>query len=316
MGPSNNPPRKHHFVPEFLLRQWAVDDGELCEYRRFGNRIASGSKSPGATGYQIDLYKLDGAPPDVAQRFEQAFMAPVDGAASDALHRLLAGSNGAWAAQLASSWVRFVLSLRYRHPQAVAEIKAMMAEAWKAAKDELATSYEAVKLPGDPPTLEQYLAKRPPGSDARPGLDMLWRVIDSQRNGRTLIQSHWRVVDLSQSPIPLLLSDRAVQVPLGFGDENGFLLLPISPKKLFVFDRGVLWEDLGSRVSAEELVEAINLETVQRAHEFVWGTSDRHHAFVQAHMGAKPVPPLVSEALRLDVIAAARGASRAKPRAA
>ena len=48
---------------------------------------------PEGTGYQIDLYRMDGVPDGTAQRFEQQFMSLIDSHASDALGKFIAGDE-------------------------------------------------------------------------------------------------------------------------------------------------------------------------------------------------------------------------------
>jgi hypothetical protein len=47
--------------------------------------------SPAGTGYQIDLYRVDGVPEAVVQDFEKRFMQLVDTDASRALEKNIAG---------------------------------------------------------------------------------------------------------------------------------------------------------------------------------------------------------------------------------
>ena len=50
---------KHHYMPEFYLKQWVGDDGRLCEYRRWPGRITRKRQFPAATGYEI-IEAVDG----------------------------------------------------------------------------------------------------------------------------------------------------------------------------------------------------------------------------------------------------------------
>jgi hypothetical protein len=70
-------PRKHHYVPVCYLKQWAMtDDRRLCEYKLIpgGYGVKPRRTSPEGTGYQIDLYRIDGVPDNIAQDFEKRFM--------------------------------------------------------------------------------------------------------------------------------------------------------------------------------------------------------------------------------------------------
>jgi hypothetical protein len=61
-------PRKHHYVPVCYLKQWVkTDDRRLCEHKLIpGYGVKPRRTSPDGTGYQVDLYRIDGvssAPP-------------------------------------------------------------------------------------------------------------------------------------------------------------------------------------------------------------------------------------------------------------
>jgi hypothetical protein len=92
-------PRKHHYVPVCYLKQWAsTDDRRLCEHKLIpgGYGVKPRRTSPDGTGYQIDLYRIDGVPDDIAQDFEKRFMHLVDTDASRALERIIAGTTDDW----------------------------------------------------------------------------------------------------------------------------------------------------------------------------------------------------------------------------
>jgi hypothetical protein len=75
-------PRKHHYVPACYLKQWANNshDRRLCEHKLIpgGYGVNPRRTSPNGTGYQIDLYRVDGVPDDVAQDLEKRYMHLVD----------------------------------------------------------------------------------------------------------------------------------------------------------------------------------------------------------------------------------------------
>jgi hypothetical protein len=85
-------PSKHHYIPAFYLRQWATN-GFLCEMRKIREKVVVHSKAPGGTGWQKDLYKIEGVAPQIAQHFERTFMHMVD---TEPPTRCEASSAGIW----------------------------------------------------------------------------------------------------------------------------------------------------------------------------------------------------------------------------
>jgi hypothetical protein len=73
----------------------------------------------------------------------------VDTEANYALQRIIAGDPTPWDARIRSAWVRFILSLRFRNPEAVAVIKQQMLDIWKAGVDYLRNNYAQLRRASD-----------------------------------------------------------------------------------------------------------------------------------------------------------------------
>ena len=127
-------PRDHHHSPAFSLVPWTSGDGKLCEMRRFigasANPISVLRKSPEYTGWQRDLYKIDGVPDEASQHLEINFMKPLDTRASNALNLLLAGRD--LDREKRSDWTRYVMSRMFRHPFAVNFVNDYFKRMWAA----------------------------------------------------------------------------------------------------------------------------------------------------------------------------------------
>lgn len=120
--------------------------------------------SPDGTGYQVDLYRVDGVPNAVAQDFEKRFMHLVDTDASRALEKIIAGETDNWPGDLRSGWTRFILSLLFRNPEAVATIKGHIIEMWDQGIKALQADYAARRRADDPDSFEEFFAKREPNA--------------------------------------------------------------------------------------------------------------------------------------------------------
>jgi hypothetical protein len=78
---------KHHYIPVFYLKRWAVNRGRLIEYGRQGKHkfVTARPTSPKGTGYVRGLNTIPDAPPEVSEWLEAAFLAMVDDWAARAL---------------------------------------------------------------------------------------------------------------------------------------------------------------------------------------------------------------------------------------
>ena len=80
-----NPPRDHHFIPAFYLKQWETGTEEkLIEYSLQYGKLISKTVGRKATGFQTDLYAFSDLPPNMVQYLEEKFFDYADRTASDA----------------------------------------------------------------------------------------------------------------------------------------------------------------------------------------------------------------------------------------
>ena len=126
-----NPPRDHHFIPAFYLKQWSGVDGKLFEYTLRNGQLTAKCVGPRATGFQTDLYAFPELPPNLAQYLEAKFFDYADRMASNALARHLHGPPNGWNPELLSAWSRFVIGIHLRHPDAIAELRAAVEAIWE-----------------------------------------------------------------------------------------------------------------------------------------------------------------------------------------
>jgi hypothetical protein len=122
-----NPPHRHHYLPVFYTKRWAIGlDQKLEQFHQpHGPRVKPRRLHPEAVGYVDRLYELQGLEPQLAQQIETQFFKPVDDLAARALAALEEGKkNDAWDDRYRSAWSRFLLSLMLRHPMAVQDLKA------------------------------------------------------------------------------------------------------------------------------------------------------------------------------------------------
>jgi Protein of unknown function (DUF4238) len=304
-------PRKHHYVPACYLKQWAnnTHDRRLCEHKLIpgGFGVNPRRTSPDGTGYQIDLYRVDGVPDDVAQDLEKRYMHLVDTDASRALDKIIAGETDNWPGPLRSGWTRFILSLLFRNPEAVATIKGHILEMWEEGIRALQDDYAARRRTDDPETFEDFLAKHERNAAQIGAANFLAEVIDNPQIGGTLFGMKWSRIDVSKSTYQLLTSDRPINMPLGLAYPNGYITLPVSPHIFFVaaHDRDTV-EALRA-LKPTEMVRRNNQQVVKQARKFVWGSTDSQLAFVQKHFGKLPDREILTDEQRREALDAAQG---------
>ncbi len=305
-----NSPAKHHFNPAFSLKPWAGSDAQLCEMKRINGKVVPRRTHPNATGFQTNLYRTEGVAAEHEQHLELNVMKPLDTAADLALKKILSGDTTPWASEERSSWTRYILSLMFRNPQAVQELRRHMRELWGVGVQALKDNYPDRRLPSDPTTFEDYYARTNPAAAEISATNLLTTMIDNDRVGPTIFHMHWNRVPLERSKVSLLNSDRPLDRPLGLSDPRAYIALPIAPDMLFLASNDAALARVIFEGNHTEAAKKMNKTVVSQAREFVWGVDDRQLAFVQKHMGTVPERAILTERQRQEALDAARGRLR------
>lgn len=296
-------PRKHHYVPVFYLKQWVGADRRLCEYKKIrSGKIVTRRTFPDGTGYRRDLYRIDELLGPVAQAVERKFMHMVDTEANYALQKLVRGEMSPWTDKMRGAWTRFILSLWFRNPECVATIKQEMLAIWQRTLVEMKNNYNELRDIGDPSTYNEFMARIETAAPYKAALRLLLSVIDNQRIGQIIYKMRWSRVSLATSTIPLLISDRPLDMPHGLGAGSAYIALPIGPKMLFIAAHDDTYEKHIASTDPTEVVKHVNQAIVHQAREFVWGINDGQLRFISNRMSKAPDRVIITDARRQQAI--------------
>ncbi len=111
---------QHHFVPRFLLQQWAGPDGKLNVFRWHEDQLLRSRRSPRSVGKLPHLYSTmrSSAVPDV--RMEREYFGPkMDDIAAPIHRQILATGLRSLSREQELNWSRFLLAQMVRTPSAV-----------------------------------------------------------------------------------------------------------------------------------------------------------------------------------------------------
>lgn len=53
----DNPPRRHHYLPEFYQRKWRDQDKQVERYELINGKVVRRRVFPSAAGFQENLYR-------------------------------------------------------------------------------------------------------------------------------------------------------------------------------------------------------------------------------------------------------------------
>ncbi len=97
----------------------------------------------------------------------------------------------------------------------------------------------------------------------------------------------WSVLTIDDPDFSILTSDRPVFATDGIGYEQSHLILPISPKKLFLAVNSERYQAVFHSVPAYELVRLSNDIIAKQSEKFVYDIDDRQTRFVENRLGKK-----------------------------
>ena len=270
-----NPPSRHHFIPQFLLEQWTTGGVLLRYHRNWRGEIESAPASPKSVCFERDLYKTVGFPPEHAQQMETLFMQVVDDAAAKVHAQILDGGVRSLSDAQCSDWGRFVFSLWFRTPSDMRGLKDAVGALAGPESGRAIVDGEHVALP--------------PAALSALQMEILRTVIDDAERGRALINMEWLVIKTT-NPREFFVSDWPLDVPVSFawvGSNSSYVTLPIGPNALFVAAGSRSLADRIATLPERELIIRQNRSTVGHAQSFVGARSAQAAAFISAHFGGR-----------------------------
>ncbi len=281
-----NPPEDHHYIPKFMLRSWSDQNGRIFRYLPVHNgRLVRKQVYHSQVGFEKDLYTIQGMEdPWKAAALEHSFFSPLDNHAALAYQSLMQTGH-ATTNELRSGWAAFLSSLLIRSPH---DLEATVEEFDKIIQEDpegIETTYQSLKKPEDPENLIEWIKKRDPNFKRKSTLISIQKVILDFNRNNYLVKIGWSVIDVSDSKFKLLISDAPIVLrPLKL--ENGHIVLPISPNRLFLASEFGEFHRDTAKADPTKLVEVVNQQVVGCARFFVCSQCNSQERFIRNRFGA------------------------------
>ncbi|MCK1656198.1 DUF4238 domain-containing protein [Bradyrhizobium sp. 151] len=124
---------------------------------------------------------------------------------------------------------------------------------------------------------EEFIVRRDPHVVDKVSVNMIMRAIENVDIGTHINGMHWRVFDLPKSRHELLTSDRPAHYQ-SLKEENGFISLPIAPRKLFVAANSVRALDTILNHDETTVVSEVNKRIAAQARRYIYTHSREANA--------------------------------------
>jgi hypothetical protein len=291
--PKQNDPVFHHFNPRFMLDNWADEKREICWFSKPYDKIIGKMISTKSTGGEKHLYALKAVPVEEAQSLEKGPMQKIDARGAAALQmienddpRILRESGPR------SDLSRFLMSMMMRKPKDIAAIKEMYSSDWERERAELITAWCAKNKTNDYSEVDAILPQ--PGSVEVEdmALQVGVKLMDHSAIGAVINNMRWIVTSIVSDGGEFLTSDSPLVMSDSLAEKEGFIFMPIGPKKLFFAVNNVETQERIMRRDPNELMTSINMLVAGRAEKWVYATNDAPLDFVRTHMGTRQQPSI------------------------
>lgn len=281
-----NEPRKHHYIPQFYLRNWCGADNRVICYKRIPSGTIHERVTPKSTAYQKDLYTLAHLSEDLRQVLEKDVTADVDNRAAVALHKMVAAkSTDTLTGADRLSWAQFVVSLPIRNPEAVADIKETstrtgMEKAYEQAKQELPdwAQEKDFKTEFEESVKEDRFTRF---LSANYGLMVISELMLNPDFQDIILRMRWWVMDFSSAGISLITCDRPYMIFRSIRNPRCLIYLPIGPHLGFFASPDPMKQGQLLRQNGKSVVKEMNRWEASLAARYVYSADTQHTPLVE-----------------------------------
>jgi hypothetical protein len=293
-------PDDHHFLPQFLLAPWCGSDGKLTAFcKPYGDKVVARRYAPSAVAKKPGLYTYTGLPDGKAQAIETAFLQKVDSEAARAFQSAYSNGPDKITRDERAQLAVFLLSLRVRHPDAIAMMRREGTEGLVAELDRDPEEAIAAGLPPGQKLSELVRRERQPLVDNF-GLSLLPHVATNPQYLDRLGRLEWADVRFPPSAPELVISDRALLLE-GHLLGDCVLVLPVGPRRAMFIGSDRRYFDAFKTEGPKDQVRRINRRSVMDAVEYVYACGNEHEALVKARLRKRvalpgPTPAASSDA--------------------
>jgi hypothetical protein len=290
--------QKHHYIPVFYLKQWAGKDGRVCEFSRPYDIKADRPTPevipvkprrtyPDGTGFIPDLYTFASLNPELANFLEGEFFRQADNRAAIVLPRMLKHDLD-FDGPTRSNWSRFVMTLFHRTPEGLDQIRQRLEQTFPRFVEDIRERYAELRRNIDPENFEDFISNWGTAESDEISLRVLHHVMDSEPVGTLLNRMVWALITFDDQHHPLLTGDRPIIFYGGLSHPRGRLLMPLSPRTLFVAANDqALIQKTNHDSQSSGLAQRINNKIARQAQKYVYAIDDTPLEFVEGRVDDK-----------------------------
>src|SRR5437879_1287487 len=108
----------------------------------------------------------------------------------------------------------------------------------------------------------------------------------------------WSTMEMKGACHAFLTSDRPIIMTNGLAREDAHVVLPISPRRIFIATKSVLVKKKILAMGEKQIVRAVNEKMAEQAVKYVYGIDDSQLRFVSNRLG-KHIPSTPLDTVKL-----------------
>jgi hypothetical protein len=177
------------------------------------------------------------------------------------------------------------MSLWFRNPDRIAMIAAWGEAAYDKHIDEFRQNYATMRQPDYPETFEGFLARLGGGRRELIKSMLFQRFCDMRAVGDHINKMSWMTISFTGPGPTLLTSDRPVICPHPLKDQYAYILMPISPTKLFLAVNDLATAQTMKSIPPKTLIKDANDWVVRQAIALAYGDNCQQLRFIENRLG-------------------------------
>lgn len=284
--------QKHHFVPQFLLRPWLVEEstGQRTLRGYYWNPVSRALKCKlgGPKGFCFQRGLLALSAHDLGRdAIERHFFGAIDSRGAVAREALIEWGPNKLSRDQRFDFARLLLSLEARRRHVVDKLrtngKAYLANELDA-DPEIRAAIVDLGISDSP---SSYISNQFNYSLEDRALTNIQRLVDSPAVLERLMNARWDVRKVTDSDGSLVFSDRPLIRIHAYNHPNAVWALPLSPHAAFLACNSIVNRDELMRCSGRRFVEAMNVSSAAQTETYVFCIDDSHEHWLKEHLGRK-----------------------------
>lgn len=186
-----------------------------------------------------------------------------------------------------------------RAPEDMAEQQEHFERMWLNPAPELSKWYASVRPAEAPASFREFLTSLPDEDQAETWHSSFKAFIDGGYLLEFICKLDWGVRSLDDEQCRFLTSDRPIVTNNRLGHPEGYLLLPISPSKVFfTLPIKPTKENLITSTTDRQLAKFVNRRIVEQAVQYVWSDNLGDQRLVFGRIGKRPAKTFAQIAAR------------------